>query len=188
MLRSAGCATLCTEVKIVDEAGKEVARGEVGEIAVRGPNVMLGYWNKPEQTVQAIRNGWMHTGDGGRMDERGFIYVVDRLKDMIISGGENVFSIEVENALAQHPDVLACAVIGVPSDQWGEAVHAVVVSRPGAANDAAALIAHCKTLIAGYKSPRSVDFRDALPLSGAGKILKTELRKPFWDKVDRKIG
>ena len=188
MSRSAGCATLCTEVKIVDEAGKEVARGEVGEIAVRGPNVMLGYWNKPEQTVQAIRNGWMHTGDGGRMDERGFIYVVDRLKDMIISGGENVFSIEVENALAQHPDVLACAVIGVPSEQWGEAVHAVVVSRPGGTNDAAALIAHCKTLIAGYKSPRSVDFRDALPLSGAGKILKTELRKPFWDKVDRKIG
>ncbi|MGT2430076.1 AMP-binding enzyme [Cupriavidus basilensis] len=149
---------------------------------------MQGYWNKPEQTAAAVRDGWMHTGDGGYMDEDGFIFVVDRLKDMIVSGGENVYSAEVENALAQHPAVMASAVIGVPSAEWGEAVHAVVVSKPGTAATAREIIAHCKSLIAGYKCPRSVEFRDALPLSGAGKILKTELRKPFWEGQQRQVG
>lgn len=186
-LRSAGRASYCTEVRIVDAQGKEVPRGTVGEVAVRGPNVMQGYWNKPEQTAAAIRDGWMHTGDGAWMDEDGFIFIADRLKDMIISGGENVYSAEVENALAQHPAVAACAVIGVPSDKWGEAVHAVVVRKPEHEASAETLIAHCKSLIAGYKCPRSVDFKDALPLSGAGKVLKTKLREPFWQGRERTV-
>jgi len=121
------------------------------------------------------------------MDNDGFVFIADRLKDMIISGGENVYSGEVENALAQHSGVAACAVIGVPSEQWGEAVHAVVVRKPGAEASAEALIDHCKTLIAGYKCPRSVAFVDALPLSGAGKVLKTKLREPFWQGRERAV-
>jgi len=179
-LRAAGRASYCTEVRIVDGEGRELPRGTVGEVAVRGPNVMLGYWNKPEQTAQAVRDGWMHTGDGAWMDDDGFIYVVDRIKDMIITGGENVYSGEVENALAQHPAVHACAVIGIPDPQWGEAVHAVVVRAAGIDAGPDALIAHCRSLIAGYKCPRSIEFIDALPLSGAGKVLKTTLRAPHW--------
>ena len=188
LLRSAGRATAGTEVKIADADDQELPRGKVGEIIVRGPNVMLGYWNQPEQTALAIRNGWMHTGDSGYMDEEGFVFIVDRLKDMIITGGENVYSTEVENALAKHPDVQACAVIGVPNEQWGESVHAVVVLKPGAEPNAEALYEHCKSLIASYKCPRSVDFRETLPLSGAGKVLKAELRKPFWQQQERKVG
>jgi long-chain acyl-CoA synthetase len=187
-LRSAGRASLCVEVRIVDAQDQEVPRGTVGEVIVRGPNVMQGYWNKPEQTAATIRDGWMHTGDGGYMDEDGFVYIVDRIKDMIISGGENIYSAEVETAVAQHPAVLSCAVIGIPSADWGETVHAVVVCRPGAEVSAEALIAHCKALIAGYKCPRSVDFRETLPLSGAGKILKPELREPYWEGRSRQVG
>jgi long-chain acyl-CoA synthetase len=121
------------------------------------------------------------------MDDDGFVFIIDRMKDMIISGGENIFSAEVENALAQHAAVAASAVIGIPSAEWGETVHAVVVAKPGAAAAPEELIAHCKTLIAGYKCPRSVEFRDALPLSGAGKVLKTELRKPFWQGQTRQV-
>ena len=187
-LRSAGRATVGTEVTVVDTDGKEVARGTVGEVAVRGANVMLGYWNKPEQTAAAIRNGWMHTGDGAYMDDDGFIFIVDRMKDMIISGGENVFSAEVENAIARHPGIAACAVIGIPDPVWGEAVHAVVVARPGAAPQADQIIAHCKQLIAGYKCPRSIAFVEQLPLSGAGKVLKNKLREPFWSGQQRGVG
>ncbi len=187
-LRSAGRAGYCIELNIVDDQGREVPRGTVGEVAVRGPNVMQGYWNKPEQTAAAVRDGWMHTGDGAWMDEDGFIFIADRLKDMIISGGENVYSAEVENALAQHPAVTACAVIGIPSEQWGETVHAVVVRKPGQEVSVDDLIAHCKSLIAGYKCPRSVTFADALPVSGAGKVLKTKLREPFWHGRDRQVG
>ena len=186
-LRSSGRATYCAEVRIVDPQGREVPRGTVGEITVRGPNVMQGYWNQPEMTALAVRDGWMHTGDGGTMDQDGFISVVDRLKDMIKSGGENVFSAEVENALAKHPAVVTCAVIGIPSEQWGEAVHAVIVRRPGIDVMAADLIAHCKTLIASYKCPRSIEFMEALPLTGAGKVLKTKLREPFWQGRDRAV-
>ena len=153
LLRSAGRACLTTEVRIVDDQGRELPRGTVGEVVVRGANVMLGYWNKPEQTAAVLRNGWMHTGDGGRMDEDGYVYIVDRMKDMIVTGGENVYSAEVENALAQHPAVAASAVIGIPSEQWGEAVHAVVVLKSGtqaAAATADALMAHCHGLIANY--------------------------------------
>ena len=186
-LRSAGRASYCIELSIVDAEGREAPRGTVGEVVVRGPNVMQGYWNKPDLTAQAVRDGWMHTGDGAWMDEDGFIYIADRLKDMIITGGENVYSAEVENALAQHPAVAACAVIGVPSDEWGESVHAVVVRKPGQDVAGDALIAHSKSLIAGYKCPRSVDFVDALPLSGAGKVLKTKLREPFWQGRERAV-
>ncbi|MGD9603454.1 MAG: fatty-acid--CoA ligase, partial [Gammaproteobacteria bacterium] len=139
-------------------------------------------------SAQTLRGGWLHTGDAAYMDDDGFIYISDRLKDMIISGGENVYSTEVENALFQHPDVAACAVIGVPDAKWGERVHAIVVPKPGAARDAQALMAHCRTLIADFKCPRSVAFRDEpLPLSGAGKILKTELRKPYWEAKGRNV-
>ena len=155
--------------------------------AANSPNVMMGYWNQPELTAAALRDGWMHTGDGGRMDEDGFVTVVDRIKDMIKTGGENVFSAEVENALAKHPAVVMSAVIAIPDPQWGEAVHAVVVLAPGQQVTAEEIIAHCKTLIAGYKSPRSVEFLDALPMTGAGKILKTKLREPFWKGRERGV-
>lgn len=185
--RSAGRATVCTEVRIVDPDGQEVARGEVGEVVVRGPGVMLGYWNKPAETAAAIRNGWMHTGDGGRMDDEGYVFIVDRLKDMIVTGGENVYSVEVESVIATHPGVASCAVIGVPSEQWGELVHVFIVRKAGAILEADELIQFCKNRIAHYKCPRGVSFIDAMPLSGAGKILKTTLRAPFWANQERKI-
>jgi acyl-CoA synthetase (AMP-forming)/AMP-acid ligase II len=148
---------------------------------------MRGYWNKPAETDEALRGGWMHTGDGAYMDDEGYIYIVDRIKDMIISGGENVYSAEVENAVAQHPAVAACAVIGVPDDEWGERVHAVVVLRPGATTTADELREHTKALIAGYKAPRSAEFVDALPVSGAGKVLKRDLRARYWGEADRGV-
>lgn len=185
--RSAGRATACTEVRIVDSEGHEVSRGEVGEVAVRGPGVMLGYWNKPAETAAAIRNGWMLTGDGGRMDEDGYVFIVDRLKDMIVTGGENVYSVEVESVITTHPSVAACAVIGVPSEQWGELVHAFIVCKNGLELEAPDLISFCRDRIAPYKCPRAVSFVDALPLSGAGKVLKTTLRAPFWAQHERKV-
>jgi acyl-CoA synthetase (AMP-forming)/AMP-acid ligase II len=187
LLRSAGKPLPGVEVRIVDENDREVPAGTVGEIAARGATVMLGYWNRPEETAAALRGGWMHTGDGGYLDEDGYLYVVDRLKDMIITGGENVYSGEVENAVAQHPDVLAVAVIGIPDDAYGESVHAIVVPRPGAAPQADDILAHCRTLIGGFKCPKSVEFRDALPLSAAGKVLKHELRAPFWAGTARGV-
>jgi long-chain acyl-CoA synthetase len=186
--RAAGRATLGCEVRVVDGDDKPVAFGTVGEIVVRGDNVMMGYWERPEETARAVIDGWMHTGDGGYMDEHGFIYVVDRVKDMIISGGENVYSVEVENAVTQHPSVAQCAVIGIPNEHWGEQVHAVVVLKSGAQASATELIEFCKTRIAGYKCPRSIDIRESpLPLSGAGKVLKRELRKPCWENRERRV-
>ncbi|ROZ85493.1 long-chain-fatty-acid--CoA ligase [Gordonia sp. OPL2] len=175
--RSAGQAAPQSLVKIVDLDGSEAARGEFGEIVVSGEHVMLGYWKKPEETAAALRDGWMHTGDGGIMDDAGYVFVADRLKDMIISGGENVYSIEVENVVAKHPSVLQCAVIGVPDDRWGERVHAVVSLKPGAALSLDELRQHSKADIAGYKVPRSLEIVETFPMSGAGKILKRELRK-----------
>jgi long-chain acyl-CoA synthetase len=186
--RAAGRATLGCEVRIVDADDQPVPNGTVGEIVVRGDNVMMGYWERPEETAKAVIDGWMHTGDGGYMDEDGFVYVVDRVKDMIISGGENVYSVEVENAITQHPAVAQCAVIGIPDERWGELVHAVVVTKPGAKLSANELIEFCKTLIAGYKCPRSVEISETpLPLSGAGKVLKRDLRKPFWENRERRV-
>ncbi|HSV57996.1 MAG TPA: long-chain fatty acid--CoA ligase [Variovorax sp.] len=185
--RSAGRATYGVAVMVVDANGQELPRGEVGELIACGPNVMLGYWNKPEETARALRHGWLHTGDGARMDESGHVFIVDRLKDMIVSGGENVYSAEVENVIARHPAVQACAVIAVPHAQWGEAVHAVVVRKPGAQLDDADLHAHCRGFIAGYKCPKSIEFREALPLSAAGKVLKRELREPHWARQARQV-
>jgi acyl-CoA synthetase (AMP-forming)/AMP-acid ligase II len=175
--RAAGRAAPYARVKIVDPDGAEVPRGTVGEIVAAGEHVMLGYWKQPEATAAAVRDGWMHTGDGGYMDERGYVYVVDRIKDMIISGGENVYSVEVENVVARHPAVAAVAVIGVADDTWGERVHAVVTLAPGTALDLAELREFCKRKIAGYKAPRSLEIVTALPMSAAGKILKRTLRE-----------
>ncbi|MSP00937.1 MAG: long-chain-fatty-acid--CoA ligase [Acetobacteraceae bacterium] len=187
-VKSAGQSGLGIEVRIHDADDNEVPRGTVGEICARGQVVMLGYWKQPELTAHTLRNGWLHTGDGGYMDEEGFVYLVDRVKDMIVSGGENVYSAETEDALYGHPAVAECAVIGVPDETWGERVHAIVRLKPGMSATAEDLIAHTHTRIANYKCPRSVDFREEpLPLSGAGKILKTELRKPFWVGKEKQI-
>ena len=185
--QAAGRASYGVDVRIVGDDGQELPRGQTGEIAVRGAQVMLGYWRKPEATAAALRQGWLHTGDAAWMDDDGFVFIVDRVKDMIISGGENVYSREVENALFAHPAVRECAVIGIPSERWGEAVHAVVVLKDGRQATADELSAHCHGLIAGYKCPRSIEFREALPLSGAGKILKGTLREPHWAGKTRAV-
>ena len=176
LIRSAGRVAPHALVRIVDEDGDEVPRGTVGEIIVHGEHVMAGYWNKPEETAAALRDGWMYTGDGAYMDERGYIFIADRIKDMIISGGENVYSTEVESAVASHPAVAQVAVIGVPDADWGERVHAVVTLVPGADLTIEELRVHCRSQIAGYKCPRSFDVVSEFPISGAGKILKRELR------------
>jgi long-chain acyl-CoA synthetase len=180
-LKSCGQVALGCEVKVVDADRKEVPRGTTGELAVRGANIMTGYWNKPDETAAVLENGWYYTGDGAYMDREGFVFIVDRLKDMIISGGENVYSAEVENAISLIPGVGEVAVIGVPDEQWGERVHAIIVAKPGVTLTADDVMTHCRDQIAGYKCPKSVDFRaTALPLSGAGKVLKRELREPYW--------
>jgi long-chain acyl-CoA synthetase len=180
-LKSCGQTALACEVKVVDAERREVPAGTAGELAIRGANIMKGYWNKPAETEAVLEDGWYYSGDGAYMDAEGFVFIVDRLKDMIISGGENVYSAEVENAISLMPGVGEVAVIGVPDERWGERVHAIIVPRPGATLTADEVMEHCRVQIAGYKCPRSVDFRDQpLPLSGAGKILKRELREPYW--------
>ncbi len=187
-LRSAGLPIFTAEVRVVDENDREVPRGTVGEICARGPMVMKGYWKQPEATAQALRGGWMHTGDAGYMDDDGYLYLVDRTKDMIVTGGENVYSVEVETALYEHPAVFEAAVVGIPDAQWGEAVHAVVFLKPGHTVTADELISHCHGLIANYKCPKSVSFcENELPKSPVGKILKRELRAPFWKGEERQI-
>jgi len=155
---------------------------------VRGPCTMMGYWNQPAETTAALREGWMHTGDVGYLDADGYLYVVDRLKDMIVTGGENVYSVEVENAVLKDPRVAMCAVIGVPDANWGERVHAVLVLRAGADMvDLDTLRSHVRQYIAGYKCPRSMELRSELPLSGAGKVLKKALREPYWITRSRQV-
>ena len=188
LLRSCGKAPNNAEVRIVDGDDKEVPRGTIGELVIRGPMVMLGYLNKPEETEKALENGWMHSGDAAYMDEDGFIFIVDRLKDMIISGGENVYSSEVENAISVMEGVREVAVIAVPDPKWGERVHAVVVPREGVTLTEDAVRDHCRTLISGYKCPRSVEIRaEPLPVGSTGKIAKTELRKPYWAGQTREV-
>jgi long-chain acyl-CoA synthetase len=187
-LKSCGQAVVNVEVQVVDENDQPAPTGEVGEVCFRGPNVMQGYLNMPEETAEALKGGWMHSGDVGYLDEYGYLYLVDRAKDMIISGGENIYSTEVETAIYSHPAVMEAAVIGIPHAEWGEAVHAVVVLKPGMDVNADELIAHCKSQIAGYKTPKSITFEsEALPKSGAGKILKRDLRKPYWEDEDRMV-
>lgn len=185
VLRSAGRPVLLSEVAVVDPQDRPLPAGEAGEIVARGPNVMLGYWNRPELSAEALRGGWMHTGDIGFLDENGYLFVVDRLKDMIISGGENVFSLEVENVLLSHPAVSQCAVFGRPHHHWGEAVHAVVTLRTGAQTTEAELRDHCRAGMAHYKCPRTIEIRTLpMPLSGAGKIWKAKLKEEVLAQAD----
>ncbi|WP_430419067.1 long-chain-fatty-acid--CoA ligase [Phenylobacterium sp.] len=189
LLRSCGRPWTTLETRIADEDGNTLGAGEIGEIEIRGPIVMAGYWNRPEATAETIRpDGWLRTGDAGFMDENGFFFVHDRVKDMIVSGGENVYPAEVENAILGCPGVADAAVIGVPDDKWGEAVKAIVVKAAGQDPDPAAIIAWARGRIAGYKAPKSVDFIDALPRNPSGKVLRRELRKPYWEGRDRKVG
>lgn len=187
--RSCGQPILGTELRILNPDGEEVVRGEVGEVVVRGPNVMQGYWNKPEQTDAVLKDGSYRTGDLGYMDDEGYVFLVDRSKDMIVSGGENVYSTEVEEVLYLHEAVLEAAAFGVPDDRWGEAVWAVVVPRQEFHNvDPQELITFCKSQIAGYKVPKGIDIRsEPLPKSGPGKVLKRELRAPYWEGHDRGV-
>jgi len=188
LLRSAGRAVPGAVLSIQDPSGQPVPPGETGEVCARSGNFMRGYWNREKETEEAFRGGWYHTGDAGYLDEAGYLYLVDRVKDMIVTGGENVYSAEVENALARHPAVAQVAVIGIPSEQWGEAVHAVIVLQEGATATEDELKAWCRERIAGFKVPKSFEFRDeALPLSGAMKVLKRELRAPYWAGRERTV-
>ena len=187
-LSSAGRPTAVNDIRIVDENGKDCPVGTSGEVVARGPHTMLGYWNKPEETAGALRDGWVYTGDAAYFDEEGYLFIVDRVKDMVVTGGENVFTTEVENAVISHEAVQDVAVIGVPHPEWGEAVHAIVILHPGKAVTEDQLINHCRERIAGYKLPKGITFREEpLPLSGAGKVLKTELRKPYWEGQARQV-
>ncbi len=188
--RLLSCGRPCpgVDVQVVDESGKRVENGHHGELVARGANVMRGYWNNPEETALAFRNGLFRTGDVGYQDADGYCYILDRLKDMIVTGGENVYSGEVEAVIYQHPDVLETAVFGVPDPQWGEIVMACVVLKPGRALSPAELIAHCKRGLANYKVPRRVEFFETeLPKSGSGKILKRILRERFWARQERAV-
>ncbi len=187
-LNSAGQMIVGTEIRIVDADDQPVGHGVAGEICVRGLTVAHGYWNLPEETRQAQRGGWLHTGDAGYLDADGFLYIVDRVKDMIITGGENVYPQEVENVLCAHPAVFECAVFGIPDERWGERIHAVVRLREGCSVERDELIAHCRQHLAPYKCIRSVDFRtEPFPLSGISKILKRELRAPYWQARQRQV-
>ena len=191
--RLASCGTPCvgTQVRLLDDDGQEVPDGEVGEICVRGPLVMKGYWNKPEETAQALRHGWLYTGDMARRDADGYLYIVDRSKDMIISGGFNVYPREVEDTLSQHPAVASAAVVGVPDPKWGEAVRALVVLRPGTQADPVALERELMAWVREHKgavqAPKAIDFVDALPMTGLGKLDKKAIRAKFWQGQQRAV-
>jgi long-chain acyl-CoA synthetase len=188
MFGSAGHPSPHIDLAIVDLDDQPVPRGTVGEIVVRGSRVMPGYWRNEAATAEALRNGWYHTGDMGYLGERDSLFIVDRKKDMIITGGENVYSVEVEAALASHPSVLEVTVVGVPSSRWGEEVKGIVALVPGKPATQADLIAHCKARIAAYKCPKSIDILEGgLPKTGSGKIAKKALRETYWVGHERKI-
>jgi acyl-CoA synthetase (AMP-forming)/AMP-acid ligase II len=187
-LRSVGRPVPGVELSIQNEAGEMLNAGETGEVCAKGGNFMTEYWRKPEATAEAFDGGWYHTGDAGYLDEEGFLFLVDRVKDMIITGGENVYSVEVENAISSHAAVEQVAVIGIPHELWGEQVHAVVVRTADVVVTEEEIIEHARATIAGYKVPKSVEFRDEpLPLSGALKVLKRALRDPYWKDQDVSI-
>jgi acyl-CoA synthetase (AMP-forming)/AMP-acid ligase II len=187
LLLSAGRAGPGSAVKIVDDENRELPAGEIGEICGTGPQLMSGYWKRPEATAVALRGGWMHTGDVGSLDGDGYLYIKDRSSDMIVSGGENIYPREVEDALFTHPSVADVAVIGVPSERWGEEVKAFVVLAPGGLATADALMAWCKGSLAAFKRPRSVEFVERLPRNASGKVLKRQLREPYWRRVGRQV-
>jgi fatty-acyl-CoA synthase len=187
LLLSCGRPILATEIRIVDDHDRPLPCGAIGQIVARGPQLMSGYWNMPEASRDALAGGWMHTGDAGTLDADGYVYIQDRVKDMIVSGGENVYPREVENVLFQHPAVGDVAVIGVPDERWGEAVKAIVVLRAGQGASAQELVDFCRGKLAGYKLPRSVDIVAALPRNPSGKVLKTQLREPYWAGRKRRV-
>ncbi len=187
-LRSCGVAGPGVEVRIVDDGGKDVAKvGDVGEIWIKSVQVMAGYWNNEDATTEAIVDGWFKTGDAGYLDADGYLYIHDRVKDMIVSGGENVYPAEVENAMMSHPEIQDVAVIGVPDEKWGEVPKAMVVPVAGASPDPDALIAYARERLAGFKTPKSVDFVTELPRNPTGKVLKKDLRAPFWEGRTRSV-
>ncbi len=187
LLLSAGRPLLGTEIRIVDEDDNPVPNGTIGEIIARGPQIMRGYWNIPDETAEALRGGWLHTGDAGTMDDEGYVYVQDRVKDMIVSGGENVYPRVVEDVLFQHPAVADAAVIGVPDKQWGETVKAIVVLRAEATATEEEIMDFCRGKLGGYERPRSVDFVSTLPRNPSGKVLKRQLREPYWAGHKRRV-
>ena len=175
-------------MSIQDPEGNVLPSGEIGEVCLRGGSFLREYWKRPEETAATFRGGWYHSGDAGYLDDEGYLFLVDRVKDMIVTGGENVYTSEVENAILKHPAVMQAAVIGIPSEEWGEAVHAVVVLNEGSSCTDDEIIKHCRDWIAGYKVPKSVEFRgEPIPLSGAMKPLKRELRAPYWEGKERSI-
>ncbi len=178
-LSSVGRPNVLNEIRIVRPDGSEAKPGESGELLARGPNIMKGYWNRPEETAAALRDGWLHTGDVARIDDEGYVYLLDRLKDLVITGGENVYSSEVEAVLHRHPDVAEAVIIGVPDERLGETVMAVIVPKPGRAPNEEALTRHCRESLGGYKIPRRFAFVENFPRSAMGKILKTELRRTY---------
>ncbi len=184
-MKSAGREILGVEAKIVDTNGDEVEKGEVGEILVRGDNVMKGYWKKPDLTEETLEDGWYHTGDLGKRDEENYIYIVDRKKDMIVSGGENIYPKEIENVLHDHPAVVEAAVIGVPDEEWGEAVKAFVITEEDIGENE--LLEFCDEHLSDYKKPKSIEFPDEIPKSSVGKIQKHKLREPYWEDKERKV-
>ena len=187
-MRSAGKALPGVELAILDHDGKRLPSGEVGEIATRSGSNMVGYWNLPEATAKTIdRDGWLRTGDAGYLDKDGYLYIHDRIKDMIISGGENIYPAEVESAVCDHPDVAEAAVVGVPDDIWGEAVKAIVVLKPGKQMTAPDIISFVRSRIAAFKAPKTVDFIDALPRNASGKLLRRHLRDPYWAGKARQV-
>ena len=186
-LASAGRPVMGVKVKILDDHGNEVETGRVGEVTVKGENVMKGYWKLPELTREALKDGWLATGDMGKTDDLGYLYIIDRKKEMIISGGENIYAKEVENVLSAHPAVADAVVIGVPDDKWGEAVKGLVIKKKDAEVTEEELIDFCKSRLASFKKPRSIEFVQDFPKSGAGKILKRELREKYWKGREKKI-
>jgi acyl-CoA synthetase (AMP-forming)/AMP-acid ligase II len=186
---TAGYTFAGSETRVVRPDGQDVKPDatEVGEVAVRGDVVMAGYWNQPDATRQALRDDWFHTGDLGTIDEEGYILIVDRAKDMILSGGENVASAEIERVLYAHPAVLECAVIAVPDDKWGEVPKALITLKPGQRQDQAGILEHCRRHLAGFKVPKSVEFLDSLPKGGTGKLLKKVLREKYWAGRERRV-
>ena len=187
LLLSAGRPLLGTEVRVVDEDDNPVPNGTIGEIIARGPQIMSGYWNMPDESAETLRGGWLHTGDAGVLDDEGYIYVQDRVKDMIVSGGENVYPRVVEDVLFQHPAVADAAVFGVPDEQWGETVKAIVVLRAEATATDEEIMDFCRDKLGGYERPRTVDFVNALPRNPTGKVLKRQLREPYWAGHKRRV-
>ena len=187
LLLAAGRAIPGTDIRVIDENDNDVPIGEVGEIIARGPQIMQGYWNMEEATAEALRDGWMHTGDAARMDADGYVYIQDRIKDMIVSGGENVYPREVENALFEHPSITDAAVFGIPSEKFGEDVVACIVLKDGVSLTEQDIIDYCRTKLGGYKIPRKVDFTKELPRNASGKVLKKDLREPYWTGHTRRV-